>query len=225
MNLGEFIKMTGRNPYANAPETHADSEEGYVVEYADGYKSWSPKAVFEQAYQCAETFLDRLHIEHSDLIEKFDTCAAFVDCDRFREVVKDDYPAFLLSLQLDLMWRYAVILEQRIAISKGETSITTLPRMSFGIAIQALKFGLSIRRSGWNDKGMFVIKQVPAHINSDIIPKMQSLPQLAKDLILKRKGFIDYTDQCLIYNEHTGRADSWTPSVADVFAEDWEIMA
>lgn len=224
MNLGEFIKMTGRNPYANAPETHTDSEEGYVVEYADGYKSWSPKTVFEQAYQCAETFLDRLHIEYSDLIEKIDKCAAFVDSDRFREVVKDDYPAFLLSLQLDLMWRYTVILEQRIAISKGETSITTLPRMSFGIAIQALKFGLAIRRSGWNGKGLFVIKQVPAHINSDIIPKMQSLPQSAKDLILKRKGFIDYTDQCLIYNEHTGRADSWVPSISDVFAEDWEIV-
>ena len=61
-------------------------------------------------------------------------------------------------------------------------------------------------------------------IESDIIPKMQSLPQSAKDLILKGKGFIDYTSQCLIYNENTGRADSWVPSISDVFAEDWEIV-
>lgn len=71
---------------------------------------------------------------------------------------------------------------------------------------------------------MFVIKQVPAHIDSNIIPKMQSLPQSAKDIILKGKGFIDYTSQCLIYNENTGRADSWNHSIADVFAEDWEIL-
>lgn len=97
--------------------------------------------------------------------------------------------------------------------------------MSFGDAIEVLKQGGAICRKGWNGKGLFVIKQVPAHIESDIIPKMQSLPQSAKDLILKGKGFIDYTSQCLIYNENTGRADSWVPSISDVFAEDWEIVS
>ena len=94
----------------------------------------------------------------------------------------------------------------------------------FGDAIEVLKQGGAVRRSGWNGKGLMVFKQVPAHIESDIIPKMQSLPQSAKDLILKGKGFIDYTSQCLIYNENTGRADSWVPSISDVFAEDWEIV-
>lgn len=27
------------------------NEDGYLVEYEDGYKSWSPKAVFERAYR------------------------------------------------------------------------------------------------------------------------------------------------------------------------------
>lgn len=96
--------------------------------------------------------------------------------------------------------------------------------MNFGDAIKILKQGGAIRRKGWNGKGLMVFKQVPAHIDSDIIPKMQSLPQSAKDLILGSKGFIDYTSQCLIYNENTGRADSWVPSISDVFAEDWEIV-
>ena len=96
--------------------------------------------------------------------------------------------------------------------------------MCFGDAIEVLKQGGAVRRSGWNGKGLMVFKQVPAHIESDIIPKMQSLPQSAKDLIPKGKGFIDYTSQCLIYNENTGRADSWVPSISDVFAEDWEIV-
>lgn len=96
--------------------------------------------------------------------------------------------------------------------------------MGFGDAIEVLKQGGTVRRSGWNGKGLMVFKQVPAHIESDIIPKMQSLSQSAKDLILRSKGFIDYTSQCLIYNENNGRADSWAPSISDVFAEDWEIV-
>lgn len=47
---------------------------------------------------------------------------------------------------------------------------------------------------------------------------------ITKDLILKGKGFIDYISQCLIYNENTGRADSWVPSISDIFADDWEII-
>lgn len=96
--------------------------------------------------------------------------------------------------------------------------------MGFGDAIEVLKQGGTVRRSGWNGKGLMVFKQVPAHIESDIIPKMQSLSQSAKDLILRSKGFIDYTSQCLIYNENNGHADSWVPSISDVFAEDWEIV-
>lgn len=96
--------------------------------------------------------------------------------------------------------------------------------MSFGVAIQLLKSGLAIRRKGWNGKGLFVIKQIPAHITEEIIPKMQSLPQSAKNIIMSRENkFIDYTSQMLIINPD-GRADSWVPSVSDVFAEDWEIV-
>ena len=224
MTMGEAYEK-GLLQAGRVPNENEKSNAGYHVKYQDGYESWSPAEPFEKAYRCADTFLDRLYIEHSDLMDKFEKCATFVDSDKFREVVKDDYPALLLSLQRDLMGRYAAILEQRIAISKGETSITTLPRMSFGIAIQALKFGFSIRRRGWNGNGLIVFKQIPAHIESDVIPNMQSLPQSAKDKILKTKGYIDYTSQCLIYNTNTGRADSWVPSISDMFAEDWEIVS
>lgn len=121
------------------------------------------------------------------------------------------------------MFDYIRTLEARIQRMQGSDS-ATIQKMNFGMAIHALKFGYAVRRNGWNGKGLFVIKQVPAHIEGDVIPKMQSLPKSAKDLILNGKGFIDYTSQCLIYNENTGRADSWVPSISDVFAEDWEIV-
>ena len=223
MTMGQAYEkgflQAGRVP----SETEQD-KPGYHVKYADGYESWSPAETFEQAYKVADTFLDRLHIEASELAERFEKCAVFVDSDKFREVIKENYPAFLLWLQREIMGRYLQTLSCRINIAGNIAQDVSIKRMSFGIAIEALKFGFSIRREGWNGKGLFVVKQIPAHIESDVIPKMQSLPQAAKDRIMQTKGFIDYTSQCLIYNENTGRADSWVPSISDVFAQDWEIV-
>lgn len=198
-------------------------EDGYKVIYEDGHESWSPKDVFEKAYRVAETYLDRLHIEDTDLSEKYEKCNAFVESDKFRETIKEDYPAFLLYLQREAMGSYLGTLHNRIEYANGEKQKPDT-KYNFGEAIQALKFGLAIRRSGWNSKDLVVFKQVPAHINGDIIPKMQSLPQRAKELIGNGKNFIDYTDQCLIYSRETGKADSWVPSISDVFAEDWELV-
>ena len=95
--------------------------------------------------------------------------------------------------------------------------------LSFSSALWALKNGLPICRQGWNGKGMFVVRQIPAHITADIIPNMQSLPQSAKDILMSRKDpHIDYTCQMLIIRQD-GRADSWVPSAADVMADDWMI--
>lgn len=225
MTLGEYNEYRGWK----LPEKENPNTEGYLVEYQDGgkpnderhegYISWSPKDVFEKAYQVAETHIDRLCIEKKDLADKFEKCSVFVRSDKFREIVKNDTQAFLLVLQRELMGRYNQVLDYRLF----EASFR-MEHMSFGMAIEALKFGLAIRRKGWNCKGLFVVKQIPAHITEEIIPKMQSLPQSAKDIIMSRENkVIDYTSQMLIINPD-GRADSWVPSVSDVFAEDWEIL-
>ncbi len=146
MTMVEAQKVLGREIKPAVKEA-----DGYLVEYDNGYKSWSPKSVFEKAYH-------------------------------------------------------------------------ELGPVNFGGAIELLKSGLAVRRKGWNGKGLFVVKQVPSHITEDIIPKMQSLPQIAKDILMKRENpHIDYTNQMLIINPD-GRADSWVPSSSDVFAEDWEIV-
>lgn len=223
MTMGEAYERKLLKNGVRPSECETD-KAGYLVEYEGGYQSWSPKSIFDEAYKCADTFLDRLKVEYEELMKRYEKCAAFVDSEKFRKVVKEDCPAFLLSLQRKFMGYYLVILEQRMAIAKGEISITTLTGMSFGSAIQALKFGLAIRRAGWNGKGLFVVKQVPARISADIIPNMQSLPQSAKDIIMARaEPHIAYTNQMLIIHPD-GRADSWVPSSSDVFAEDWELV-
>ena len=146
MTMTEAQKVLGRELTQSAIE-----ENGYLVEYENGYKSWSPKSVFEKAY---------------------------------REVGS----------------------------------------VNFGGAIDLLKAGLAVRRKGWNGKGLFIVKQVPAQIGADIIPNMQSLPQSAKNILMSRENpHIDYTNQMLIINPD-GRADSWVPSSSDVFADDWEVV-
>ena len=45
------------------PKSMAPDEEGYKVCYSDGYESWSPKAVFEEAYRPIDSMNFGLAIE------------------------------------------------------------------------------------------------------------------------------------------------------------------
>lgn len=194
--------------------------EGYYVKYEDGYENWYPKEVFEQVYKIADTPLDRMDIEEGELADRLGKLQKFINGEKFKEL--DTITRAMLIAQYAHMKGYLHVLYERLMRMSGrEGNFSGFP---FSTAIDLLREGFAVRRSGWNGKNLFVIKQVPAHIESDIIPKMQSLPQSAKDLILNGKGFIDYTSQCLIYNGNTGRADSWVPSISDVFANDWEIV-
>lgn len=219
MNMGQAYEK-GLLQAGKVPSKAETDKPGYHVKYADGYESWSPAKPFEEAYKLADTALDRMLIEGEDLTVKLEKLKAFTCTSKFGEL--DVATKAMLVAQANTMQEYQEVLNQRYTkMESGEGSLSNLP---FSVAIALLKSGFTIRRTGWNGKGLFVVKQVPAHIDGDVIPKMQSLPQSAKDLILKGKGFIDYTSQCLIYNENTGRADSWVPSISDVFAEDWEIV-
>lgn len=73
MTMTEAQKVLGREIKPATVE-----EDGYLVEYKDGYKSWSPKSVFDEAYKPNETFLDRLAIEKHELTDKVDKLRKFL---------------------------------------------------------------------------------------------------------------------------------------------------
>lgn len=223
MTLGEAYEKNLLQADGIEPTEAEKSKAGYRVKDEYGCESWSPAEPFKEAYKCADTFLDRLHIEMRDLYEKMDKLSPFIESGKIDEVVTDKYQNYLLRLQHRIMSRYINVLECRIGRLDGSPE-APLHQMSFGDAIEVLKQGGAIRRTGWNGKGLFVVKQIPVHITEDIIPKMQPLPQSAKDIIMSRENkVIYYISQMLIINPD-GRADSWVPSVSDVFAEDWEIV-
>ena len=201
------------------PNESEKTKAGYHVKYDDYHEGWSPAELFEKAYRVTDTPLDRI-IEENELSDRLERLYAFICSDTFKEL--DSTTRAMLAVQHSSMSAYLHVL--RLRSTKMENKDGSCSGISFGSAIALLKSGFALRRSGWNGKNLFVIKQVPAHIESDVIPNMQSLPQSAKDLILGGKGYIDYTSQCLIYNGNTGRADSWVPSISDVFAYDWELV-
>lgn len=219
MTMGEAYERKLLKEGVRPSECETD-KAGYLVEYEGGYQSWSPAEPFEKAYKLSETFLDRLCIEYTELMERAEKCNDFLASNKVKEL--DRTSQSLLAVQSGLMYQYGFVLEDRMAIVRKKKP--TLYTFTFGTAVLFLKAGMAVRRAGWNGKGLFVVKQVPSHITADIIPNMQSLPQSAKDIIMARKEpHIDYTNQMLIINPD-GRADSWVPSSSDVFAEDWELV-
>lgn len=219
MTMGEAYERKLLKEGVRPSECETD-KAGYLVEYEGGYQSWSPAEPFDKAYKLSETFLDRLCIEYTELMERAEKCNDFLASDKVKEL--DRTSQALLSAQSGLMHQYSFVLGDRMAIVRKEKPV--LATFTFGTAVLLLKAGMAVRRAGWNGKGLFVVKQVPSHITADIIPKMQSLPQSAKDILMSRENpHIDYTNQMLIIHPD-GRADSWVPSSSDVFAEDWELV-
>lgn len=223
MVLGVYKKATGKDPYPG--ENKPYHLPGYLIEYPDGYKSWSPADVFDMAYKPAETALDRVNIELSDLMRRTEKLGVFIHNQNegkdFQQLPVGTR-AFLLS-QYHTMCNYIGLLSLRQSCMESNEECRPYG-LSFDQILPMLRGGFAIRREGWNDKGLMVFKQVPAHITSEIIPKMQSLPDEAKRLILESGDHIDYVSQCLIFNPQTGEANSWVPSISDVFANDWELV-
>lgn len=219
MTMGEAYERKLLKEGVRPSECETD-KAGYLVEYEGGYQSWSPAEPFEKAYKLSETFLDRLCIEYTELMERAEKCNDFLALNKVKEL--DMTSQALLSVQTELMYQYSSVLGDRMSIVRKEKPV--LATFTFGTAVLLLEAGMAVRRGGWNGKGLFVVKQVPSRITADIIPNMQSLPQSAKDIIMARKEpHIDYSNQMLIINPD-GRADSWIPSSSDVFAEDWELV-
>lgn len=213
-------------------------KEGDIGEVSDGYHTFNELYDFRMIYNAG--FFNFLHKEGKVKVIKSRKHHDGHDC--FGGgwfIVQAELPTGQISNHYeDKYWDMFKIPEMEIGLEYDGHSPddvrsrlkdyllqnTKVELMNFGEAIELLKQGKSIRRRGWNGKGLVVFKQVPSHIGSDIIPKMQSLPQSAKDIIMEGTGFIDYTSQCLIYDQNIGRADSWVPSISDIFAEDWEIV-
>lgn len=95
--------------------------DGYLVEYPDGYRSWSPKHVFENAYRISETYVDRMKIELADLNERI--CKATRAISTFGALSEDE--RWQLKRQLEAMRNYADVLYDRIRCAVEPHSVVS----------------------------------------------------------------------------------------------------
>lgn len=114
MTMTEAQKVLGRKI---KPATV--KEDGYLVEYKDGYKSWSPKSVFEEAYKPCETFLDRLFVEQQELKDRVDKLRLFLSQEGSQTEV-GSFQFVRMTEQLEAMEAYLNILTRRIEDLKDE---------------------------------------------------------------------------------------------------------
>ena len=59
--------------------------QGYEVEYADNYRSWLPKEMFEELYNPSNTPFERLIVEFNELALKSNKLSLFLergDCEK-----------------------------------------------------------------------------------------------------------------------------------------------
>jgi hypothetical protein len=84
--------------------------------------------------------------------------------------------------------------------------------MNFGQAIEALKEGKKLQRSGWNGKGMFVY-YVPDNT-------FKTLTEVAKTHFGDELKFNAY----FAIRNVNNTVSMWVPSINDCLAEDWTII-
>lgn len=92
-----------------------EDEPGYLVRYADGYTSWSPKKAFEDAYNPSETHIDRMKIELNEVKTRYLKGRDFTFSQAFRHLTEEQRA--LLRKQLDQMEGYIYTLSRRIELS------------------------------------------------------------------------------------------------------------
>ena len=89
-----------------------------------------------------------------------------------------------------------------------------MAKINFGSAIEALKQGKAVAREGWNGKGMYIW----------LLPKNMVKKEWVNWLL---KAFEDKDELecgfCIRMKNAQGTVDTWHPSIADIFAEDWEV--
>lgn len=85
--------------------------------------------------------------------------------------------------------------------------------MNFGEILAALKEGKKVSRSGWNGKGMFLY-YVPAASYKAMTPI--AIATFGKDALVPYEPYIAMKNA-------QNTISIWTPSVMDLFAEDWVI--
>lgn len=152
-----------------------------------------------------------------------------------REIYSEDGVANAAILEAanrlqELVSGVCAVLEKNSHLADGEyCTLIDLKRLiegqkaykglTFGEAIQALKQGFRVTRSGWNGKGMY-LWMLPAAI----VPVSWMREQHLKSIGETNGGSVECLAPIRMRTADGKVLTGWLASQSDIFAEDWEII-
>lgn len=120
MTLGDAEKFLKRKIDASTADNR-ESIPGYLVEYEDNYRSWSPKDVFEKAYRISETYIDRMLIEYEEAKGRYIDGRKYQYTDAYFDLSTEEWA--LLNAQLYAMEEYLAKLSELVGYVKAKHNI------------------------------------------------------------------------------------------------------
>jgi hypothetical protein len=108
-----------------------------------------------------------------------------------------------------------------------------MENVNFGTALEAVKTGKLITRSGWNGKNMFVFQRPEDTLSvQQVVDHVKSLPRAVKDYYyfkttppyLKDETTVKFTSYLCLKAADDSIVNGWTPSQTDMQSEDWIIL-
>lgn len=97
---------------------------------------------------------------------------------------------------------------------QAEAAYRETAGLTFGLAVEALKLSKKVARTGWNGRGMYVYF-VPANA-------YPATTEIARSQF--NNALVPYNAYLAIKNVDN-TISTWVPSINDVLAEDWQIVA
>lgn len=99
--------------------------------------------------------------------------------------------------------------------------------MKFSEVLDALKDGERLTNSTLSNMSAFIVRHTPNIVPAAVVPKMNSLPESAKQHISECGSDLEFIDQVLLVYwqpmQERYVATSYTPSWGELFREDWTI--
>lgn len=97
---------------------------------------------------------------------------------------------------------------------QADNAYREIDGMTFGLAVEAMKKGMKVSRSGWNGKGLFVYYVPPNSYKAQTGVAKQHFGDNA---------MVPYNAYMAIKNVN-GTVSTWVPSVNDCLSEDWNVV-
>lgn len=103
--------------------------------------------------------------------------------------------------------------------------------LTFGEALEAVKQGKLVARTGWNGKGMFIFMRPSDEIDAQFIPNIRSLPESFKTWFGKQEykpspesPKVKFTSYLCMKAADGSIVNGWLASQTDMLSDDWQIV-